>query len=84
MGDGIEKAVLLLISPNLADKEDCVDRKARDKQSKKNDAEDERDNLPPVVDDPGDIESDGQGDETNPSAMKNAMALVRRVMRMTP
>src|SRR5208282_6799102 len=66
MRDGIEEAVLLLISPDLADQKDRVDDQARDKHTEKNDAEDERNNLPPVKDDPADIEDDRQGNETSP------------------
>ena len=66
MRDGIEEAVLLLISPDLADKKDCIDDQPCDEHTEKNDAEDERNNLPPVKDDPTDIEDDRQGYETSP------------------
>jgi|SRR5277367_132858 len=66
MRDGIEEAVLLLVSPDLADKEDCVDDQPRDEHTKEDDTEDERNNLPPVKDDPADVQDDRQGNETSP------------------
>jgi hypothetical protein len=66
MRDRIEEAVLLLISPNLADKKDCVDDQTRNEHTEENDAEDERNYLPPVKDDPADIQDDRQGNETSP------------------
>src|ERR1700681_4486001 len=66
MRDGIEEAVLLLISANLTDEEDGVDHQPRDKQSEENDPEYEGNNLTPVEDDPTDVEHDRQGNETSP------------------
>src|SRR5580692_10220754 len=66
MGDGIQEAVLLLISPNLPHQKDGVDDQSCDEQSKEDDAKYERDNLAPVENDPTDIEDDRQGNETSP------------------
>ena len=70
MGDGIEEAVLLLISPDLSDQEDGVDHESRNEQSEKDDAKYEWYDLTPVENDPTDIEYDCQGDETNPQHNK--------------
>ena len=66
MGDGIEEAVLLLISPDLADEEDSVYDQPCDQHTEENDAEHERNNLPPMENDPTDIEYDRQGNEASP------------------
>jgi hypothetical protein len=70
VGDGIEKTILLLISPNLADKEDGVDDKAGNQHTEENDAENERHNLAPVKNNPADIEDDRQGNKTSPERYK--------------
>ena len=65
MGDCIEEAVLLLVSPDLSDKKNRVDHQARDEQPKEDDADYERNNLTPVKDNPAYVEEDRQGDETS-------------------
>jgi hypothetical protein len=55
MSDGIEEAVLLLVSPNLTYEKDGIDHHTRDQQSKKNNAEYERNNLAPMKDNPTDV-----------------------------
>ena len=82
MRDGVEEAVLLLISPDFADEKDRVDDEPGNEHTEEDDAEDERNDLPPVKDDPADVEDDRQGNEQAPSVMKNAMSLVRLVIRM--
>ena len=49
MRDGIEKTVLLLISADFAHKKNGVDQQARDDEAEENDAEDQRDDLTPVL-----------------------------------
>src|SRR5271169_3449391 len=66
MGDGVQEAVLLLVSPDLADEKDGVYDQPCDQYAEENDAQHERNNLPPMKDDPTDVEYDRQGNETSP------------------
>lgn len=66
MGDGIEEAVLLFVSPNFADQKDRVHDQTRDQQSEENNSEDERDNLPPVENNPANVQGDRQGHKADP------------------
>jgi hypothetical protein len=68
VGDSIEKAVLLLIPPNLADKKDGVYDQSCDQHTEENDAENKWHHLPPVKNDPADVEGDRQGNKTSPES----------------
>jgi hypothetical protein len=60
MSDCIQEGVLPIVAADLADKEDGIQHDAGDQQQSDRDAEDQRQNLAPVEDDPADIEGDGQ------------------------
>ena len=65
MGDGVEETVLLFIPPDFADEKDGVDHQTCDQQSKEDDAQNERDNLTPVEDNPADIERHRESDKAD-------------------
>src|SRR6202167_2280590 len=56
VSNGIDKAVMLLAAPNLMDQETGVHDHARNDERKKNDAEEQQPALPPIEDDPSNIE----------------------------
>ena len=72
MRDCIEKAVLLFVPVNLPDEENCVDNDPRDDQRKENNAEYEGNNLSPVEDHPGDIQSDCQPNQASAQGDKKS------------
>ena len=65
MGDGIEKAVMALVSLYFADQENGVQNEAGDQQQEEGDANHQQDEAAPVDDDPADIEGDGNSDQAS-------------------
>src|SRR6267378_6851496 len=63
--DGVEKTILLLISANFAHEKNGVDHQTRDDEAEENDAENQRDDLTPVEDDPANIDHHGQGNQAS-------------------
>jgi hypothetical protein len=60
--NSIDEAVVLLVSPNLTDEENSIQRKSGDDDSKQDNADHDRHNGAPV-NDPCDIQDDSQRDE---------------------
>jgi hypothetical protein len=63
VGDGVEEGVLTLVAANLTDDEDGVENDAGDQDREEDDAQDEQRKVALVVDDPGDVEEDGEAGE---------------------
>ena len=63
MGDGVEESVLAFIAADFADDENGVHDEAGDDDAEENDAENERDDATPVVDDPAYVEKNREGDQ---------------------
>ena len=61
--DGVDERVVLIVAAHFAHEEHGVDDDAGDDQRKGEDAEDERQDPPPVDEDPADVEGDGCGDQ---------------------
>ena len=65
MRNGVEKGIVLLITSDLADEEDSVEREAGDDQGKENDPDHKHRDLANVQQDPADIQDDGDGDQAD-------------------
>jgi hypothetical protein len=63
MGNGVNKAVLLIAAANLTDHEDGVNDQARNDQGEKYDPENEWYQMAAMHHDPADIQEDGHGNE---------------------
>ena len=68
VGNGVDKAVVLLAAPNLAHQKGGVHDHARDDQRKEDDAEKQQHALAPVENDPSDIEGNRQRHQANAQA----------------
>jgi hypothetical protein len=66
VGDGFEEGVLALVAADFADQEDGVDDDSGDEDGEEDDAEEVDGEAAAVVVDPGDVEDDGEGGETDP------------------
>jgi hypothetical protein len=64
MGDRIEKCVVAFVPADFADDEDGIDDEAGDDDAKENNAEYQWNDAAPMIDNPTDIEKNGQGNET--------------------
>jgi len=61
VGYGVNETVVLLVTANFADQEDCVQNHSGDNREKENHSEEEKNDLATVEDYPADVESDRQG-----------------------
>ena len=66
MRDGIDEAVVLFIPANFTDKENCVQDKTGDDRDKKRYSEQHQGDLPPVEQDPSDVQRHGQHNQQGP------------------
>ena len=64
--DGVDEAVVLLIASDLPDKVDGVEDQSRNDEEEECDSQHQHGNLPPVEDDPADVEGDGEDNQTDP------------------
>src|SRR5216683_322072 len=56
VSDSVQKTILLFVPPDFAHQKNRVDHHSRDQQSKKNNAKHQRHHLPPVKNNPTDVE----------------------------
>ncbi len=82
MGDSVQKAVLLFVALDFADKEDGVERNAGDDDGKEDDAENERDGSRQLRMIQLTLRTIARATRHAPSVIKNAIAFVRLAMRI--
>ena len=63
MGDRIQKCIVAFVPADFADDEDGIDDEAGDDDAEENNAEDQWNDAAPMIDNPTDIEKNGQGNE---------------------
>ena len=65
MGDRIDEAVMLLVTPDLVDQEAGIDDETRNQHGEQDHAQKQQHALAPVKDDPANIQPYRQGHEAN-------------------
>jgi hypothetical protein len=65
MGDGVDKAVVLLVAPDLPYQEAGVDDHPRNQHPKENYAQKQQHPFTPVENDPANVQGDRQRDQTH-------------------
>ena len=63
VSDRVQKTVLLLVFVNFANQKNRVNHDSRDDQGEKNDSENQRNDFPPLEDNPGDVQRQRQADQ---------------------
>ena len=82
MGNGIDKAVVLLAAPQFAHQKNRVDDHARNDQREKDDAEKQQHAFAPVEDDPADVEGTASATRPMPRQRKKTMVPRRLEIRI--
>ena len=63
MSDSVNEGIVLLVAPDFADQESCIQNQSRNDQEEKYDAENKEGHLAPVENDPTHVQSDGDRDQ---------------------
>jgi hypothetical protein len=62
--DGVDERLVLLVAPDLADQEDCVENDAGDDERKDENAGQQETGFPPIEDHPADVERERATDQS--------------------
>jgi hypothetical protein len=65
VGYGIDETIVLLVQFDFTDQEARIQDQSKDNRGKEQDTEKQKHTLPPVEDDPSNVQGDGQSDQTN-------------------
>ncbi len=71
----VQETVVLFVSPDFANKENRIYHDAQRDETKKNYAEDERNDFAPIENDPADVQRDRQRYEARPQRDKKLQSL---------